>query len=121
ERHHQQYDVLIFFTYLYAPTVLGVRVAPDKSILVPTAHDEPAIRLEIYKELFSAPAGIAYNTEVERRFLTTNFSIRAIEAGSGGCGVHLHQRGATGRVGRGPAAGSPLPARDRRRRRGRSG
>ena len=23
ERHHQQYDVLIFFTYLYAPTVLG--------------------------------------------------------------------------------------------------
>ena len=25
ERHHQQYDVLIFFTYLYAPTVLGHR------------------------------------------------------------------------------------------------
>ena len=27
-RHHQQYDVLIFFTYLYAPTVLGLEVAP---------------------------------------------------------------------------------------------
>jgi glycosyltransferase involved in cell wall biosynthesis len=91
ERHHQQYDVLIFFTYLYAPTVLGLRVAPDKSILVPTAHDEPAIRLEIYKELFSAPAGIAYNTEVERRFLTTNFSIRAIEEETVGCGVDLPQ------------------------------
>ena len=25
ERNHQQYDVLIFFTYLYAPTVLGVQ------------------------------------------------------------------------------------------------
>ena len=24
ERNHQQYDVLIFFTYLYAPTVLGI-------------------------------------------------------------------------------------------------
>ena len=75
ERNHQQYDVLIFFTYLYAPTVLGVRIAPHKSILVPTAHDEPAIRLEIYKEMFSAAAGLAYNTEVERRFLTTHFSI----------------------------------------------
>jgi glycosyltransferase involved in cell wall biosynthesis len=91
ERNQQQYDVLIFFTYLYAPTVLGVRVAPQKSILVPTAHDEPAIRLEIYKEMFSAPAGIAYNTDVERRFLTTHFSIRAVEEETVGCGVDLSQ------------------------------
>ena len=30
ERNQNQYDILIFFTYLYAPTVLGVRVAPHK-------------------------------------------------------------------------------------------
>jgi glycosyltransferase involved in cell wall biosynthesis len=89
ERNHHQYDVLVFFTYLYAPTVLGMRVAPHKSLLVPTAHDEPAIHLEIYKELFSAPAAIAYNTDVERRFLTTHFSIRAIEEETVGCGVDL--------------------------------
>ena len=89
ERHHQQYDVLIFFTYLYAPTVLGMQVAPHKSILVPTAHDEPAIHLDIYKELFSLPAAVAYNTDVERRFLTTHFSIRAIEEETVGCGVDL--------------------------------
>lgn len=89
ERHHQQYDVLIFMTYLYAPTVLGARIAPHKSILVPTAHDEPAIHLDIYKELFNAPAAIAYNTDVERRFLTTHFSIRAVEEETVGCGVDL--------------------------------
>jgi glycosyltransferase involved in cell wall biosynthesis len=89
ERHQQQYDVLIFMTYLYAPTVLGVRIAPHKSILVPTAHDEPAIHLGIYKEMFSQPAAIAYNTEVERRFLTTHFSIRAVEEETVGCGVEL--------------------------------
>ncbi|HVL66662.1 MAG TPA: glycosyltransferase family 4 protein [Vicinamibacterales bacterium] len=91
ERHHHQYDVLIFFTYLYAPTVLGMKVAPQKSILVPTAHDEPAIYLEIYKDLFSLPAGIAYNTDVERRFLTTHFSMRAVEEETVGCGVDLPQ------------------------------
>jgi glycosyltransferase involved in cell wall biosynthesis len=89
DRNHQQYDILIFFTYLYAPTVLGSRVAPHKSILVPTAHDEPAIHLELYKELFSLPAGVAYNTEVERRFLTTHFSIRAVEEATIGCGVDV--------------------------------
>ena len=38
-RNHQQYDVLIFFTYLYAPTVLGLEIAPGRSVLVSTAHD----------------------------------------------------------------------------------
>ena len=89
ERNQSQYDVLIFFTYLYAPTVLGAKIAPQKSILVPTAHDEPAIHLEIYRDLFSLPAGLAYNTEVERRFLTTHFAIRAIEEETIGCGVDL--------------------------------
>ena len=89
DRHHNQYDILIFFTYLYAPTVLGLRIAPQKSILVPTAHDEPAIHLEIYKEMFGFPAGIAYNTDVERRFLTTHFSMRAVEEETVGCGVDL--------------------------------
>ena len=88
-RTHQSYDVLIFFTYLYAPTVLGLQVDPARSILVPTAHDEPAIRLGIYKELFSLPAGIAYNTAVERKFLTTHFSIRAVVEETIGCGVDL--------------------------------
>ncbi|MGH9371123.1 MAG: glycosyltransferase family 4 protein [Vicinamibacterales bacterium] len=89
ERNQHQYDVLIFFTYLYAPTVLGTTIAPHKALLVPTAHDEPAIHLEMYKELFSLPAGMAYNTDVERRFLTTHFSIRAVEEETIGCGVEL--------------------------------
>ena len=84
-------DVLVFFTYLYAPTVLGARIAPHKTLLIPTAHDEPAIHLGIYKELFSLPAGIGYNTESERRFLTTHFSIRAMEEETIGCGVELPQ------------------------------
>jgi glycosyltransferase involved in cell wall biosynthesis len=88
-RRHQQFDTLIFFTYLYAPTVLGLQVAPSRSILVPTAHDEPAIHLDIYKEMFSLPAGIAYNTDVERRFLTTHFPIRAVAEETVGCGVDL--------------------------------
>ncbi len=91
ERNHNQFDVLVFFTYLYAPTVLGARIAPHKTLLIPTAHDEPAIHLGIYKELFSLPAAIGYNTESERRFLTTRFSIRAMEEETIGCGVELPQ------------------------------
>ena len=89
EQHHRSYDALIFFTYLYAPTVLGLRVDPARSILVPTAHDEPAIRLGLYREVFSLPAGIAYNTNVERGFLKQLFSIGATIEETVGCGVEL--------------------------------
>jgi glycosyltransferase involved in cell wall biosynthesis len=91
ERHHADYDALIFFTYLYAPTVLGLRIAPSRSLLVPTAHDEPAIRLGLYKDVFLAPAAIAYNTDVERTFLREHFEIRAVAEETVGCGVDLPQ------------------------------
>jgi glycosyltransferase involved in cell wall biosynthesis len=91
ERHHGEYDALIFFTYLYAPTVLGLRVAPSRSILVPTAHDEPAIQLGLYKDTFGLPAGIAYNTDIERTFLSSHFQISAAVQEVVGCGVDLPQ------------------------------
>jgi glycosyltransferase involved in cell wall biosynthesis len=90
-RNHKSYDALIFFTYLYAPTVLGLDVDPARSILVPTAHDEPAIHLDIYKEMFRLPPALAYNTEVEKNFLKTTFPIRAITEETVGCGVDLLQ------------------------------
>jgi glycosyltransferase involved in cell wall biosynthesis len=103
-RHHKTYDALIFFTYLYAPTVLGIEVDPGRSILVPTAHDEPAIHLDIYKEMFQLATAIAYNTEVERNFLKTTFPIRTISDEIVGCGVDLMQ----GDLG----DGDPTPGRD---------
>ena len=71
--------------------MLGLRVAPSRSLLVPTAHDEPAIQLKIYRDMFTLPAGIAYNTAVERQFLKSNFTIRAASEEIVGCGVDLPQ------------------------------
>jgi glycosyltransferase involved in cell wall biosynthesis len=89
QRHHRTFDALIFFTYLYAPTVLGLDVDPARSMLVPTAHDEPAIHLGLYREMFAKPAAVAFNTEVERNFLKTTFSFRAAAEEVIGCGVDL--------------------------------
>ena len=67
----------------------GLKIDPRRSILVPTAHDEPAIRLELYRDVFSQPAAIAYNTSVERGFLHRQFSISASTQEIVGCGVDL--------------------------------
>ncbi len=91
-RNHQQYDVLIFFTYLYAPTVLGLEVAPARSVLVSTAHDEPAIRLEIFKDVFRKPAALCYLTESERRFVEVQFPDRPLLEETVGVGIDLAQQ-----------------------------
>ena len=88
-KHQQQYDVLIFFTYLYAPTVLGLEVAPSRSVLVSTAHDEPAIRLEIFKDVFRKPAALCYLTESEREFVHQRFPERPLLEDVTGVGIEI--------------------------------
>jgi glycosyltransferase involved in cell wall biosynthesis len=95
----QCYDAVIFFTYLYAPTVLGLQIAAERSILVPTAHNEPAIHLAIYAEMFERPKAIAFNTEVERAFLKATFDIRAVAEETVGCGVDFAAGAAPAPVG----------------------
>jgi glycosyltransferase involved in cell wall biosynthesis len=91
-RNQHHYDVLIFFTYLYAPTVLGLEVNPGKSLLVSTAHDEPAIRLEIYRDVFTRPGAICYLTDSERRFVQDTFPDRPLLEEVVGVGVDIPQR-----------------------------
>jgi glycosyltransferase involved in cell wall biosynthesis len=91
-RQQQQYDVLVFFTYLYAPTVLGLHVNPGKSVLVSTAHDEPAIRLGIFRDVFARPAAICYLTDSERRFVHATFPERPLIEEITGVGVDIPQQ-----------------------------
>ena len=47
-----EFCATLFFTYLYYPTYWGLLAAPERSVLVPTTHDEPPLRFGIYDELF---------------------------------------------------------------------
>lgn len=67
--HAPQTTAFIFFTYLYATTFLGLQLAAPKSILVPTAHDEPFLYLPIMRPTFHRPYAVAYNTAFERELV----------------------------------------------------
>lgn len=76
---HRSYDRILFYTYLYYPTVMGLQVAPEKSALVPTAHDEPAIKLSMYTDVFAKPYALIFNTEAEKEFTASLFAPRQIQ------------------------------------------
>lgn len=69
KRNKSNYDWFIFFTYLYSTTTLVLNLVKDKSILVPTAHDEKPIWCRFFKQFFSYPKFISFNSESEKRLL----------------------------------------------------
>ena len=60
------YDAVIFYTYIYAPTALGLPLVPERAVLIPTAHRERALALAPYRALFQMPRAIGYLTPEER-------------------------------------------------------
>ena len=73
--HGDEYDAVLFFTYLYYPTWAGLRAAPERSILVPTAHDAPALRLRIFREVFELPRAFAFCSAPEEALVRERFPI----------------------------------------------
>lgn len=87
--NQSKYDVFFFMTYLYYSTFHGIQQVPDKSILIPTAHDEPPIYLSIFQEIFPLPKAIFFNTVEEKTFVDNLFNTANIASDIGGVGVDI--------------------------------
>ncbi|HMR82188.1 MAG TPA: glycosyltransferase [Niabella sp.] len=68
-----EYDVFIFFTYLYYPTAVGMPLVKNKALFIPTAHDEPPLYFSPYKNIFAVPKFIMYNTPAEKKLVEKHF------------------------------------------------
>lgn len=89
EENKDNYDAFIFFTYLYYPTVLGVDIVKDKAIVIPTAHDEPFLRMKIFDDVFLKPRSFFFNTEEERVLIHSKYHNEHIPSDLGGVGVEI--------------------------------
>ncbi len=61
----KEIDLFFFFTYLYYPTVEGLRALRKPVILFPTAHDEAPIHLAVMGEVFRRPRALFFLTGAE--------------------------------------------------------
>lgn len=69
DSHSGKYDAFVFFTYLYGLSYYGLPKVSHKSVLVPTAHDEPPFHLSIFKDFFRLPRGFIFLTPEERELV----------------------------------------------------
>lgn len=92
KEHKDDYAAIIFVTYLYYPTVKGLPQAADRSILLPTAHDEPYIYYKVYNSLFLSAKCLAYLTPEEKAFVESRFPVKDKENCICGTGVDVPEK-----------------------------
>ncbi len=68
-------DAVVFYPYLYHSTTEGVLSCQAFTILHPAAHEESALDLPIYDEVFSSVDALVYQTAAERDVVETRFKV----------------------------------------------
>jgi glycosyltransferase involved in cell wall biosynthesis len=62
-------DVVVFYPYLYYPTVRAIGRTRAPAVLHPAAHDEPALQLPVFDRVLTAADGLVFQTEAERQLV----------------------------------------------------
>jgi glycosyltransferase involved in cell wall biosynthesis len=69
-QHGRDYDLVLFWTFRYAPSFFGLPLVADRAVLVPTAEEDAALDLDLVGEFFRQPAGYLFLTPEERDFVS---------------------------------------------------
>jgi glycosyltransferase involved in cell wall biosynthesis len=81
-----RFDRFLFYCYRYYQSYHGLPAVREKAILVPTAEEDPAIGLGIFKPFFRLPRGIVYLTPEEQALVedaSGNREVPSVVIGSG--------------------------------------
>lgn len=65
ERHGHDFDCVLFWAYRYYNSYFGVPLVRDRAVLVPTAEEDPLIRIDSLTPFFALPRGYLFLTPEE--------------------------------------------------------
>jgi glycosyltransferase involved in cell wall biosynthesis len=82
-------DVVAFYPYLYYPTVYGLPLVRERAVLHPAAHEEPALHLPVFDELFRMCRGFAFHSRSERALVNARFGVASTPQVLIGLGVEV--------------------------------
>ena len=86
--HGTEYRALLFGPYLFWSAFAGTQLCPGKSVLWSCVHDEPEVRLDIFKPMFAGIAGLLFQTDPEHELAHDVFE-RLSPHRTVGCGIRV--------------------------------
>jgi glycosyltransferase involved in cell wall biosynthesis len=85
-RRGNEFDYLLFFSARYYQAFHGVRAAPGRAVLVPTAERDPALGVSVFGPIFRGVRAIMYNSFEERaaiQSVSSNHDVPGVVVGVG--------------------------------------
>src|SRR6185436_4674889 len=67
--HGREYDRILFWAFRYAEVYFGLPLVSERAILVPTAEEDPVIRMDITGPLLDRAAGYVFLTPDEQQLV----------------------------------------------------
>jgi len=68
--HGRDFDRILFWSFRYYQSFFGLPLVADRAVLVPTAEEDPVIRLSILDEYFAKPAAYLFLTPEEETLVS---------------------------------------------------
>jgi glycosyltransferase involved in cell wall biosynthesis len=81
------YDRVLFWAFRYAGSFFGVPLVAERALLVPTAEEDPLIKLDVLGEFFDLPAGFLFLTPEEQALVARRAAGRLAPAAVIGSGL----------------------------------
>lgn len=66
-------DRVVFYPYLYDPTVRGLPLVGDRAVLHAAAHDEPPIHIPVVADVFREAPCLVHHSDAEQRLVSRMF------------------------------------------------
>jgi len=87
KQHGVEYDRVLFWAFRYATTFFGLPLVADRAVLVPTAEEDPVMRVDLLERFFGLPKGLAFLTPEEAELVARRRSGRLPPSCVIGCGI----------------------------------
>lgn len=65
-RHGAEFDLVLFWAFRYAEVFFGLPAVADRAVLVPTAEDDPVMRMDVVGPFLSLPSAYIFLTPEEQ-------------------------------------------------------
>lgn len=89
------YSLFVFVPYMFGTTYWGMRLFPEKSVLIPCLHNESYAHMKHFQKLFPKIAGMVFNSEPEKNLAEKIYNLKNIKTLIAGIGMNTDISGSS--------------------------
>ncbi len=88
KENSENYSLFVFIPYMFGTTYWGMKLFPEKSVIIPCLHDEPYAYMKHFRKLFPQSAGMVFNSEPEKQLAEKIYDLHNTKTLTAGIGMN---------------------------------